>query len=145
MTSAHELGRQIAAKRTELEMTQEQLALAAGVSEKTVYNVEAGKNIRPGTARSIQRALGLVSPDDEAQGDLRNIRVSAGALVKVSSRDALADVLTGVIEDAGRPTLEDIVAGLSLLIAQGRLSLAAHPDEGRISEGYDQPGGDSPA
>lgn len=50
--------------RQQLQLTQEQLALAADVSASTVYHIEADKvQPRPSIVRRLARALG-VTPDD---------------------------------------------------------------------------------
>jgi len=50
--------------RQQLQLTQEQLALAADVSASTVYHIEAEKvQPRPSIVRRLARALG-VTPDD---------------------------------------------------------------------------------
>ena len=46
-------------RRSDLGMTQAELALKAGVGERTIQNVEAGKRPQPLTLAAIARALGM--------------------------------------------------------------------------------------
>lgn len=48
----------VVARRAELELTQRELALKAGVAERTVQNLEAGKRPQPLIRGKIERALG---------------------------------------------------------------------------------------
>jgi DNA-binding XRE family transcriptional regulator len=60
----------VARRREQLEMTQDQLAVAADVAPKTVYNIETGgKTPQTRTLRRVQDALGLSS-------DIRVARVT---------------------------------------------------------------------
>lgn len=60
------LGRNIEARRTELKMTQDELAASAGVSARTVLNIEScAMNGWPSTPvfLKISRKLGLPDPE----------------------------------------------------------------------------------
>lgn len=58
----------IAERREQLDLTQEQLAAAADVAPKTVYNIEAGgRTPQPKTLRKVQMALGLSSDIEVAR------------------------------------------------------------------------------
>lgn len=138
-------------------MTQEQLAAAAGVSLKTIGNLEnEGVTPQKGTLRKVREALGLSSDLSVAAATVDAVSPLGKALGIVPSRpaprtgaDRYLDDMLARIED-----LEDRVSGLEAVIRRitgsGKMmgvaqALAAHPEEGRISEGYDQPGGDEPA
>jgi transcriptional regulator with XRE-family HTH domain len=58
------------ARRSELGLTQKELAVKAGVAERTVQNLEAGKRPQPLIRGKIERALGWPSGEME--------RVAAG-------------------------------------------------------------------
>jgi transcriptional regulator with XRE-family HTH domain len=65
----------IAERRQQLEMTQKQLAKAAGVSPKTVYNIEAGgRTPQPQSLRKLQAALGLSTDIDVARERVEGLR-----------------------------------------------------------------------
>lgn len=49
----------VVARRAELGLTQKELAQAAGVAERTVQNVEAGRVLSPISLAAIARALEL--------------------------------------------------------------------------------------
>jgi transcriptional regulator with XRE-family HTH domain len=84
----------IAARREQLGLSQRQLAQAADVAEKTVYNVEAGVEPRKTTLRKILEALGL-------SGDIEIAREQVAAPDR-RRMDVYFDtnVLMGVADDA---------------------------------------------
>ncbi|NHQ59675.1 helix-turn-helix domain-containing protein [Chlorobium sp. BLA1] len=55
-----ELGKRLAQRRLELQLTQEMLAEQAGVSKRTVERVEAGATAQMSTMIRILRVLGLL-------------------------------------------------------------------------------------
>lgn len=55
-----EIGRRLARRRLELELTQAELAERAGVSKRTVERVEAGESTQTSTLIRIFRILGLL-------------------------------------------------------------------------------------
>lgn len=57
----------IARRREQLDMSQRELAHAAGVAEKTIYNLEAGVNPRGVTLRKVLNALGLAHEPEVAR------------------------------------------------------------------------------
>ena len=78
MDGTHRAARAVAARRGELAMTQQELAAAAGVDSKTIYNLESrGRWPIARTRASIEKALDwpsgeldrLASPPDSSDED----------------------------------------------------------------------------
>ena len=67
-SQAAELATQLRALRVRAELTQEQLAVRAGVSLSTLRKIETGKVVEPGyfTILAVLRALGIVRIDESA-------------------------------------------------------------------------------
>ena len=59
-----ELGRRLTRRRLDLQMTQEVLSRAAGVSKRTVERLEDGAAVQTSTLFRIYRALGLLGELD---------------------------------------------------------------------------------
>jgi transcriptional regulator with XRE-family HTH domain len=71
-------GALIVERREQLDMTQEQLAQAAGVAPKTIYNMEAGgRTPQPKTLRKVQAALGLSTDIEVARSRVELARREA--------------------------------------------------------------------
>lgn len=59
-STAHEIGRRVREARESLELRQDELALAAGVSTRVVHQIEAGKpTSRLDSLERVLAALGL--------------------------------------------------------------------------------------
>lgn len=54
-----ELGKEIARRRRDLGLSQEQLGAQAGVTKATIWNIEQGKYKRPSSLGSIAKVLGV--------------------------------------------------------------------------------------
>lgn len=54
-----ELGTEIARRRRDLGLSQEQLGAQAGVTKATIWNIEQGKYKRPSSLGSIAKVLGV--------------------------------------------------------------------------------------
>jgi transcriptional regulator with XRE-family HTH domain len=61
-----EIGQRLARRRVDLEFTQAELAVQAGVSKRTVERVEAGESTQTVTLIRILRILGLLEALDAA-------------------------------------------------------------------------------
>ena len=61
-----ELGKRIAHRRLDLELTQAELALQAGVSKRTVERIEAGATAQMSSIIRVFRVLDLLSSLDQA-------------------------------------------------------------------------------
>ncbi len=84
----------VAERRERLGMSQRQLAEAAAVSEKTIYNLETGGlNPRPSTWRRVREALGLPADLAAAQAVVRT---------KLSAVPTPSGEVEITIEDVGR-------------------------------------------
>lgn len=59
-----ELGSRIKSKRIDTNLTQDELALKAGVSLRTVINIELGKSVNFNMLLNVLRALNLLSNTD---------------------------------------------------------------------------------
>lgn len=99
-------GALIVERREQLGMTQEQLAAAADVAPKTIYNMEAGgRTPQPRTLRKVQRALGLST-------DIEIARLVVDAEREVGeARRALGEAERAREEDIG--LIGRIAGGLS--------------------------------
>ena len=56
-----ELGRRLGESRIDVPLTQAELAQRAGVSLRTVVNLESGKDVRTSSLLRVLRALGLLA------------------------------------------------------------------------------------
>jgi transcriptional regulator with XRE-family HTH domain len=63
-------------RRSDLGLTQAELALRAGVVERTVQNIEAGKRPQPLTLAAIARALGMETAELRRIADGETARAS---------------------------------------------------------------------
>lgn len=61
---ARELGQRLKDARIDASLTQAQLAAKAGVSQKTITNLEGGSDVTLGSLVSVLRALALLSRMD---------------------------------------------------------------------------------
>lgn len=73
--------------REELNLTQEELASQAKVSEKTIRNLEAGKRVRDSTYRRICAALGVPVETVSAALPPRSLSFDAGSYTEEGIRD----------------------------------------------------------
>lgn len=60
----HEIGQRLSGYRLQKNLTQEELATAAGLNQKTISHAEAGKDPRLSTIIRILRALGRIEALD---------------------------------------------------------------------------------
>lgn len=148
-----EFGRRVAALRTEMRMTQEQLAKAAGVSEKTVYNVEAGIAPRPSTMSKLMDALGLdeFKPAGASRGsgfsdDLSRLETAALALLRVADAESVRSVAIGMVDELDRDQLEGLITDLSVIMSlepedltveEGEALLGDDPFESKVDSSAD--------
>jgi len=63
-------------RRSDLGLTQAELAIKAGVVERTVQNIEAGKRPQPLTLAAIARALGMETAELRRIADSETARAS---------------------------------------------------------------------
>lgn len=94
-------------RREQLQLTQEELARVAGVSEKTVYNAEAGRTPQRATLRKLQRALGL-STDIEIAGYV----IARARVGNDPHRDATALLDHLDAEERARVVWDDVLRGV---------------------------------
>ena len=81
MTETGHGGRTLAAvvvdRRSDLGLTQAEFALKAGVGERTIQNVEAGKRPQPLTLAAIARALGMETAELRRIADRQDAEAEA--------------------------------------------------------------------
>jgi transcriptional regulator with XRE-family HTH domain len=134
----------ITERRGQLDLTQGELADAAGVSEKTIYNIEAGgRTPQPRTLKRVQAALGLSTDIEVARERIRTFQQEAEQRTADREAEALAaletaranpspsDWLRGKLNAAIRARHEDdprallgVVAALLKLMDESALRVA---------------------
>lgn len=96
MLDALEIGYAVKGRRVELGMTQEQLAMAAGVSKRCLWTMETGRGsgVRLDRLVAVLSALGMELSLESSTGG----GPSATPRTAVSSRVACAPSVDGVLE-----------------------------------------------
>lgn len=117
---SHDWRQVVTRRREQMSLSQRELAAAAGVSEKTVYNLESGTGPRAGTLRKILNALGLSSDYEtardqvlEAASRLDTVFVDTNVLLGIAQDDVelkkFIEQLTAMLDLMPRHKRRDVM------------------------------------